>query len=177
MSVKIRLFRRGRKKLALYDVVVADARSPRDGKFIEKIGVYNPNTNPATIELNESKAFEWLMNGAQPTDTVKAMLSYKGLLFQKHLQIGVVKGAIKQEEADAKLAEWKNKKTSKIDGKISSLANAKEKSKKDKLAAEIKVNAARVEAIANKNKPAEVAAEAVVDAPTEVAATETPAAE
>ncbi|MDX2195973.1 MAG: 30S ribosomal protein S16 [Cytophagales bacterium] len=159
MSVKIRLFKRGRKKLALFDVVIADARAPRDGKFIEKIGVYNPNTNPATIELNETKAFQWLMNGAQPTDTVKAMLSYKGLLFKKHLQIGVNKGAITQDEADKKLNEWLNTKTNKIDTKKSNLAIAKEKAQKAKLEAEAKVNAAREESIKNKNKVVEAAAE------------------
>src|SRR5690606_25051293 len=107
MAVKIRLARRGRKKLAMYDVVVADARAPRDGRFIEKIGTYNPLTNPATIDLLDDRAFHWVMNGAQPTDTVKAMLSYRGILFQKHLQIGVIKGALTQEVADQKLEEWK----------------------------------------------------------------------
>ncbi len=165
MAVKIRLFRRGRKKLALYDVVIADARSPRDGKFIEKIGVYNPNTNPATIELNENKAFDWLMKGAQPTDTVKAMLSYKGLLFQKHLQIGVGKGSITQEVADAKLATWKTNKANKINNKVSGLASAKAKSQTEKLAAEVKANTARAEAIVNKNKPAEVVIEETPAAP------------
>ncbi|HET9053086.1 MAG TPA: 30S ribosomal protein S16, partial [Cyclobacteriaceae bacterium] len=91
MAVKIRLARRGRKKLAMYDVVVADARSPRDGRFIEKIGTYNPLTVPATIVLNDEKAFKWLMNGAQPSDTVKAVLSYRGIMLKKHLQIGVIK--------------------------------------------------------------------------------------
>ena len=107
MAVKIRLARRGRKKAAIYDIVVADARAPRDGKFIEKLGIYNPNTNPASIDFNEEKAFQWVMNGAQPTDTVKAMLSYRGILFKKHLQIGVAKGAISQETADARFEEWK----------------------------------------------------------------------
>ncbi|MDZ7649295.1 MAG: 30S ribosomal protein S16 [Cytophagales bacterium] len=106
MAVKIRLARRGRKKLALYDVVVADARSPRDGKFIEKIGTYNPATVPASIVLDDAKAFDWLMKGAQPSDTVRAMLSYRGVMLKRHLQIGVGKGAITQEQADAKLAEW-----------------------------------------------------------------------
>jgi len=96
MAVKIRLARRGRTKLAMYDVVVADARAPRDGRFIEKIGTYNPLTNPASIDLKDDRAFHWLMNGAQPTDTVKAMLSYRGVMLKKHLQIGVVKGAITQ---------------------------------------------------------------------------------
>jgi len=94
MAVKIRLARRGRKKLAMFDVIVADSRSPRDGKFIEKIGTYNPLTNPANINLDDQKAFDWLMKGAQPSDTVKRMLSYRGVMLKKHLQIGVVKGAL-----------------------------------------------------------------------------------
>ena len=104
--VKIRLARRGRKKLAMYDVVVADARAPRDGRFIEKIGTYNPLTIPATLELNDERAFNWLMNGAQPSDTVKAMLSSRGIMLKKHLQIGVIKGALTQDQADTKLAAW-----------------------------------------------------------------------
>src|SRR5574339_126452 len=120
--VKIRLARRGRKKLAMYDVVVADARAPRDGRFIEKIGTYNPLTVPATIELNDERAFRWLMNGAQPSDTVKAMLSYRGIMMRKHLQIGVVKGAITQEAADKKLAEWKQAKATKIQSKKDTLS-------------------------------------------------------
>jgi len=104
MAVKIRLARRGRKKLATYDVVVADARAPRDGRFIEKIGTYNPLTVPATINLNDDKAFEWLMNGAQPTDTLKTVLSDRGIMLRKHLQIGVIKGALTQEQADSKLS-------------------------------------------------------------------------
>lgn len=107
MAVKIRLARCGRRHLAEYDIVVADARSPRDGRFIEKLGNYNPNTAPATVKLNEVSALKWLFQGAQPTDTVKTILSKKGILFKKHLQIGVIKGAITQEEADAKLASWK----------------------------------------------------------------------
>src|ERR1700745_2937857 len=107
MSVKIRLTRRGRKKLALYDIIVADSRSPRDGKFIEKLGTYNPGTNPVTVSLNEEKAFGWLMNGALPTDTVRELLSEKGIMFKKHLQVGVNKGAIKQDDADKKLVAWK----------------------------------------------------------------------
>ena len=106
MAVKIRLARRGRKALALYDVVVADARAPRDGRFIEKLGTYNPNTDPATITINEDRAFKWVMDGAQPTDTVRAMLSYRGIMLKKHLQIGVNKGAITQEDADKKFDAW-----------------------------------------------------------------------
>ena len=112
MAVKIRLARRGRKKLAIFDIVVADARAPRDGRFIEKIGTYNPNTNPASINLNDDKALQWVLNGAQPTDTARAILSYKGVLLKKHLQVGVNKGAISQETADAKFSEWKNVKDS-----------------------------------------------------------------
>ncbi|MES2733927.1 MAG: 30S ribosomal protein S16 [Bacteroidota bacterium] len=153
MAVKIRLTRRGRKKLALYDVIVADARAPRDGKFIEKIGTYNPNTNPATIVLNDEKAFQWVMNGAQPTDTVKAMLSYRGILLKRHLQIGVNKGAITQEQADAKFEEWKSSKDAKITGKVDTLAQKKTDVAKAKLDAETKVKEARTEAINKKNAP------------------------
>lgn len=157
MAVKIRLTRRGRKKRALYDVIIADARSPRDGKFIEKIGTYNPNTNPATIEMDDEKAFQWLMNGAEPTDTVKAMLSYRGILLKKHLQVGVNKGAITQEEADAKFDEWKASKESKILGKVEGLSKQKEADRKARLEAETKVKEAREEAIKAK-KAAELAA-------------------
>jgi len=122
MAVKIRLARRGRKKLALYDVVIADVRSPRDGRFIEKIGTYNPNTDPADIRLDTEKALDWIMKGAQPTDTVRAMLSYKGVMLKKHLQVGVTKGAITQDQADAKFEDWKNQKESKIAAKVDSIA-------------------------------------------------------
>jgi small subunit ribosomal protein S16 len=158
MAVKIRLARRGRKKLALFDVVVADARAPRDGRFIEKIGTYNPNTNPATILLNDEKALQWVMNGAQPTDTVKAMLSYRGILLRKHLQIGVNKGAITQEQADQKFNDWKQAKEGKITGKVDTLAQKKAEDAKARLAAESKVREARAEAISKKNTvPAEEA--------------------
>ncbi len=169
MAVKIRLARRGRKKLAKFDVIIADARAPRDGRFIEKIGTYNPLTVPASIELNEEKAFQWLMNGAQPTDTVKAMLSYRGIMLRKHLQIGVVKGAFTQEEADKRLEEWKKSKESKIQGKIDKAAESKKAQAKARKEAESKVKEARAEAI---RKKAEVAA-AVTEAP----AVETPAAD
>jgi small subunit ribosomal protein S16 len=157
MAVKIRLARRGRKKLAIFDIVVADARAPRDGRFIEKIGTYNPNTNPASINLNDDKALQWVLNGAQPTDTARAILSYKGVLLKKHLQVGVNKGAISQETADAKFNEWKNVKDSKISGKADSLLSKKEAEKAARLADEVKVNAARAEAIAKKNAVVEEA--------------------
>lgn len=162
MPVKIRLARRGRKKQAMYDVVVADARAPRDGKFIEKIGTYNPNTNPASIQLDEAKAFQWVMNGAQPTDTVRAMLSYRGVLLKKHLQVGVNKGAISQEEADQKFQAWVDSKTSKIQGKVDSLSKAKEAENKARLEAEKKKNQARIDAMLQKKAEADAALAAQV---------------
>lgn len=165
--VKIRLARRGRKKLAKFDIVITDSRSPRDGKFIEKIGVYDPATNPATIDLNDEKAFEWLMKGAQPSDTVGKMLSSRGILMKKHLQIGVIKGAVTQEQADAKLADWKKSKESQVLSQADTLAKARAEAKKRKFEAEKKVKEARAEAIKKK-------AEAAAKVP---AAEEAPAAE
>ena len=171
MAVKIRLARRGRKKQAMYDVVVADARAPRDGRYIEKIGRYNPNTDPATVELNEEKAFQWVMNGAQPTDTVRAMLSYRGIMLKKHLQIGVNKGAISQEDADKKFEAWLNEKNSKIESKKDKLAKEAEASAKARKDAETKVKEARAEALKKKNEVA--AAEAAPEATEEAQAEET----
>lgn len=183
MAVKIRLARRGRKKRAMYDVVIADARAPRDGRFIEKIGTYNPNVDPAAINIDNEKAFDWVMKGAQPTDTVKAMLSYRGVMYRKHLQIGVIKGALTQEQADAKLAEWVDAKEAKISGKVESLSKAQADAKKAKLDAETKVKEARAEALAARlaeeeaaNAPAEEEAEAE-EATEEAAGEEAPAAE
>lgn len=150
MAVKIRLSRRGRKKLALYDVVVADARAPRDGRFIEKLGTYNPLTNPASIEINDDRAFHWIMNGAQPTDTVKAMLSFRGVMLRKHLQIGVLKGAISQEDADNKLAAWLKDKVSKIQSKHDQISQSKAANAKARMEAETKIKEARAEAIRKK---------------------------
>lgn len=140
----------------MYDIVVADARAPRDGRFIEKLGTYNPQTNPATINFNEDKALDWVLKGAQPTDTVKAMLSYTGVMFRKHLQIGVLKGAVTQEQADARYAEWKAGKEAKISGKVEKLGSDKAAQRKAALEAEAKVNAARVEA--QQRRAAEAAA-------------------
>ena len=145
--VKIRLARRGRKKLAMFDVIVADARAPRDGRFIEKLGTYNPLTNPASIVLNDDRAFEWLMNGAQPSDTVKAMLSYRGIMLRKHLQIGVIKGALTQEQADKKLQDWLGTKEAKIQSKRDTLSQSKEAQAKARKQAETKIREARAEAI------------------------------
>lgn len=188
MAVKIRLARRGRKKRAMYDVVIADARAPRDGRFIEKIGTYNPNVDPAAINIDNDKAFDWVMKGAQPTDTVRAMLSYRGVMFRKHLQGGVTKGAITQEEADEKLEAWLEGKNAQISGKEEKLAAAAAAAKAAKLEAEAKVSAARAEAIAAKNAPVveeapeeEVAeteeAEAIAEVPAEEAAAEEKPAE
>lgn len=125
MAVKIRLARRGRKKAPFYHIVIADARAPRDGKFIQKIGSYNPTTVPATIDLDRDAAYEWLSKGAVPTDTVNAMLRVKGVLYKKHLMRGVKKGALTVEEADAKLADW-------IDAKENNIAVRVEKTKQEK---------------------------------------------
>ena len=118
MSVKIRLQRKGRKKKPFYHIVVADARSPRDGRFIEKIGTYNPLTKPATIEVDRDKAFDWVMKGAEPTDTVRAILRFKGVYYRKHLTRGVLKGAMSEDEAAKKYASWihaKEEKTAAVD--------------------------------------------------------------
>ena len=171
MAVKIRLARRGRKKLAMYDIVVADARAPRDGKFIEKIGTYNPNTNPASINLNEATALKWILNGAQPTDTTRAILSYKGVLLKKHLQVGVNKGAISQEIADNKFADWKTSKDAKITGKSDGLSASKDADKAARMAREVEINTARAAAIAKRNVVEEPVAEV------EEVAEETPVAE
>lgn len=185
MAVKIRLARRGRKKQAMYDVVVADARAPRDGKFIEKIGRYNPNSDPAFIELDENKAFDWVMKGAQPTDTVRAMLSYRGIMLKKHLQIGVNKGAITQEEADKKFEAWLADKDSKIQAKKDKIAKDSSSKAKARLEAEAKVKEARAEALKKKAEEAvaaetpaaETEAEVTAEATEETAAAETPVAE
>jgi len=173
--VKIRLARRGRKKLAVYDVVVADARAPRDGRFIEKLGTYNPLTVPATININDDRAFHWLMQGAQPTDTMRAVLSYRGILLRKHLQIGVLKGAITQEEADRKLQEWLDSKTQKIQASIDKRSQSKEAAAKARKEAESKVREAREEALRKKAEAAAAAEQQQEqEAPTaEAEATET----
>ena len=173
MAVKIRLARRGRKKQAMYDVVVADARAPRDGRFIEKIGRYNPNTDPAFIDLNEDKAFDWVMKGAQPTDTVRAILSYRGVMIKKHLQVGVNKGAITQEEADKKYDAWKTEKEAAIANKRDALAQDSASKAKARLEAEAKVKEARAEALKKKAEEAAAAAAPAEEASAEEATEET----
>jgi small subunit ribosomal protein S16 len=177
MATKIRLQRFGKKGKPFYHVVVADARAPRDGKFIERLGSYNPNTNPATIELNFDKAVQWVLNGAEPTDTARAILSYKGVLYKKHLEGGIRKGALTQEQADAKFATWLETKAGLISGKTDGLATSKAEARKAALAAEAKKNEDRAATIAAKNAPVaeEVVEEATEEAP--VVEAEAPAEE
>jgi len=125
MPVKIRLQRRGRKKRPFYHIIIADSRSPRDGRFIEKIGTYNPMTVPATINLDDEKAYDWLMKGAQPTETARAILRFKGVLYKKHLMQGVQKGALTEEEAMAKHSEWLEAKEAKIQARREKAAQEK----------------------------------------------------
>jgi small subunit ribosomal protein S16 len=183
MSVKIRLQRHGKKQKPFYWVVAADARSKRDGKYLEKIGTYNPNTNPATIELNLDSAVKWLHNGAQPTDTAKAILSYKGALLKHHLDGGIRKGALTQEQADAKLAAWLEAKAGKVDAKKDGLSKAQADAKAKALKAEKEVNAKRLAAAAQAEADAIAAAtpaveeEVAVEAAAEEVVEETPAEE
>lgn len=192
MATKIRLQRHGKKGKPFYYIVVADGRAPRDGKFIERLGSYNPNTNPATIELNFEKAVEWVSTGATPTDTAKAILSYKGVLYKNHLNGGITKGALTVEQADAKFATWLEGKEGKIQTKKDGLLSKKESEKKIALEAETKKKEAVAAAVAAKNAPvveeepvAEVEVEEEVTAEAEVAtetaaddaSEETPAAE
>ncbi|GAB4053755.1 30S ribosomal protein S16 [Spirosoma litoris] len=181
MSVKIRLARRGRKRRAIYDIVIAESTSPRDGRFIEKIGSYNPNTDPSTVVLKSERAVYWLMVGAQPTDTARSVLSHEGIMYRKHLQVGVNKGAITQEQADAKFTTWQEEKQGRKAGAAETKSQSKEQDRAARLEAEKKVNEARAEAIAKKNKVEEPVAETPVaeEAPAEDAAPaeEAPAAE
>jgi len=171
MPVKIRLQRHGKKGKPFYWVVAADSRSKRDGKFLEKIGTYNPNTNPATIDINLDSAVKWLHNGAQPTDTARAILSYKGALLKHHLDGGVAKGALTQEQADAKLNTWLEEKAGKVDAKKQGLSTAKADAKAKALEAEKKVNEDRIAAA--KQAEAEAAQEETPAAEGEVAEAET----
>lgn len=174
MPVKIRLQRHGKKAAAYYHIVIADGRAPRDGKFIEKLGTYNPNTNPATIDLNFDGAVKWLQNGAQPTDTCKAILSYKGVMLKHHLNKGVTKGAMTEELAQAKFDKWLNEKQAKIDNKATSVVTKKADAAKLALKAESAVNEAKAAQVAEK-AAAKLAADA--PAPAESPAEDTPAAE
>ena len=181
MPVKIRLQRHGKKGKPFYWIVAADARAKRDGKYLEKLGTYNPNTNPAQINLDIDGSVQWLQNGAQPTDTARAILSYKGVMMKNHLAGGVRKGALTQEQADAKFNAWLEGKGNAVEAKKATLADAKGKLKAEALAAEKAVNAARVAAntaVIEEEAPVEEAAvEAEVTATEEVAPAEETAAE
>lgn len=171
MATRIRLQRRGRKNYAFYSIVIADQRAPRDGKFIEKIGTYNPNTKPATIDLNFDRALEWLLKGAQPSDTVRSILSRQGVYMKKHLLGGVAKGAFDEATAEAKFEEWvKNKQTG-----LETIQKAEKeeaaKAAKERLEAEKKINEEKAAAIAEKK------AEELAAAKAEEAVEEAPAAE
>jgi small subunit ribosomal protein S16 len=172
MPVRIRLQRHGKKGKPFYWIVAADARSKRDGRFLEKIGIYNPNTNPATIDLNLDQAVRWLDNGAQPSDTARRILSYKGVLMKHHLQGGVRKGALTEEQAEAKFQAWLEEKNSKISSKSEGLEKAKAEAKAKAMEAEKEVNAKRAaSAVAEEAAPE---AEAPV-AENEAEVTEAPA--
>jgi small subunit ribosomal protein S16 len=178
MPAKIRLQRHGKKGKPFYHIVVADSRAPRDGRFIERIGSYNPITNPATIDINLDRATDWMMKGAQPTETTRAILSYKGVLYRVHLAKGVAKGVMTQDQADAKLQAWLQEKVSKIESKKSKISEGNMRSMKTRLEAEAKVNAARVEARKLKEAEAAIAATATEEAaPSAEEAPEAPAAE
>ena len=127
MATRIRLQRHGKKGKPIYHIVIADQRAPRDGRYIEKLGLYNPNVNPAIIDLNFDRSVEWVMKGAQPSDTVRAILSYKGVYMKKHLLGGVAKGAFDEDEAQKRFDQWISEKEAKIEGKRSGLAQEAEK--------------------------------------------------
>lgn len=150
MPAKIRLTRQGRKRKPFYHIVIADSRAPRDGRFIERIGIYDPNTNPATIELDFDSALNWLQNGAQPTDTCRAILSYKGVLFKNHLLNGVKKGAFSEDEAEKRFQTWLEEKEGKVQAKKDQLFSAQKDAEKEIYEAEVKINEARAEELAKR---------------------------
>ena len=168
MAVKIRLQRHGKKGKPFFHIVVADARARRDGRFVAKLGTYNPITNPATIELDVDQSLSWLEKGAQPTDTVRAILSYKGVLLKKHLKEGVKKGAFDEAELEKRFNAWVETKEQKIQSKVSGLVTAKVDAQKAKLEVEKQVNEARVKAAEVQATQSE---EAVVDATEETTET------
>ena len=180
MSVKIRLQRHGKKGKPFYWIVAADARAKRDGRFLEKLGTYNPNTNPATVNLDVDGAVKWLQNGAQPTDTAKTILSYKGAMLKNHLVGGVRKGALTEEQAEEKFQAWLEEKVGKVASKEENVAKEKSEAKAKALEAEKAVNEARVAAAVEEVAPEvveeevaeEAAPEAVEEATPEVVAEE-----
>lgn len=182
MPTKIRLQRKGKKGQPFYHLVIADGRAPREGKFIERIGTYNPLTKPADIKMDFDRALYWLQAGAQPTDTVRAILSYSGVLYKNHLIKGIKKGALTQEQADVKFAAWLKEKREKIENKAKQVETDKKGESKKRLDAEKKVNETRAEEIAKKRaaelkaKEKQAEAEGAEEITTEAQA-ETPVAE
>jgi len=180
MSVKIRLTRHGKKGFAFYHIVVADSRAPRDGRYIERLGVYNPNTNPASIEFDFDKALDWLQKGAQPSDTCRSILSDKGVMLKKHLLEGVKKGAFTADVAEQKFQTWMKEKEAKVQAEKDKSVKEKEADKKKRLEAEAKVKEAKAQAISEKLAKEEAAKktqEATPEAAAESTETEAPAAE
>jgi small subunit ribosomal protein S16 len=155
MPVKIRLSRQGRKAKPIYHIVVADSRAPRDGRFITRLGIYNPNTNPATIDLDFDKTLDWLVKGAQPTDTCRSILSKRGVLMKKHLLDGVRKGAFSEDEANIRFDAWSKDKEQKLQGEISQISTEKEKAEKEKMEREAKISEERAAELAKKKIAAE----------------------
>lgn len=173
MATKIRLARHGKKGKPFYHIVIADSRAKRDGRYIERIGSYDPNKNPAIIDINFDRALYWVGVGAQPTDTVRGMLSYRGVLYKNHLLKGVAKGALTEAQAEEKFNKWLEDKESKIESKISSLENAEQKAIADALTVEKEKSAARAKAIAEE-QAIQIAKAEAEEAP---ATEETPAEE
>jgi small subunit ribosomal protein S16 len=186
MATRIRLQRHGRKSRPIFHIVVADSRAKRDGRFIEALGIYNPNTNPATIDINFERALEWMMTGAEPSDTARAILSHKGILMKKHLLEGVKKGALTLEQVEERFEKWLNEKQALVDNKVTSLMTSAQKNKADRLKVETESNAKKAAAIAAKlammssaaletaEANAEEAAEVSADAAPEIAAEAAP---
>ena len=178
MATKIRLQRHGRRAYAFYRIVVADSRAPRDGKFIEKIGTYNPNTNPATVDLNFERALYWLNTGAQPTDTARNILSHEGVLLMKHLQGGIKKGAFGEAEAQAKFEAWTKKRDEQVGAVKAGLQAEKLAAAKAAFEAEVAANKAKAEVVAQKKAAAlEAEASASAEEATEEVPTEETSAE
>lgn len=182
MATRIRLQRHGKKGKPFFHLVAADSRAKRDGKFIEKLGTYNPTANPAVIDINFDATLAWVQTGAEMSDTARAILSYKGVLYKNHLLNGVKKGALTAEQVEERFNKWLADKSAKIEGKISGLAKNAEKEKADRLAAEVAANAAKAAEVQAKNTP-EVEDVVAEEAPAaeetieEVVAEEAPATE
>lgn len=183
MATRVRLQRHGKKGNAFFHIVAADSRAKRDGKFIEKLGTYNPNTNPATIDIDFDRTLHWVQVGAELSDTARAILHYKGVMYKNHLIKGIAKGALTEAQVEEKFAQWLSEKEGKITGKTDGLAKAADADKVARFKAEEAVNQARAKAVEAKNAPVveetPVVEEVVVeDAPVaEDAAEETPAVE